>query len=253
MVRFLLLICIFMSSHCIYSIPQPEDLFSSEFDEPKSDHDLFLSKESDPLGPNFNVLAENLDESIFSSSDEATTMDPLVAQIDASASSENLFVADGSVDLNQLQSLCGTTGSFSNEALRARDGLSCPSTEGNENIEVPDLFQDPDAWWRRFSPQQKSPSEKQGATPLDSIIRIFGGVGREAKCPPEYPIRCCTDLISGYIPSLLNAPTLYYIKPLDCIASMFPFPVINGEIRYVPESSLVIDHKRRCNELTMHL
>ena len=219
MARLLLLICIFMSTKSIHSIPQPDDIFSSELDGSTSDPDVFLSDESNPLESSFNGLFEDMNDSIFRPSDEITTLDPLIVQTDAYPSSEDTLVADDSADPNQLQSLCRTEGTVSNDFLRPRDGLSCPSTERNENIQLPDLFQDPEAWRRRFSPQQKPPTDKQGAKPLDSILRLFGGFGGGATCPPEYPIRCCTDLISGYIP-YPNAPTLYYIKPLDCIASM---------------------------------
>lgn len=146
--------------------------------------------------------------------------------------------------------MCGTKGSVSNDVLRAREESSCPSTEGEENTELPDLFQDPEAWWRRFSPQQRPPSEKQGATPLDLLIKMLQGYGGGAKCPPDYPIRCCTDLISSYLPSN-NAPTLYFIKPLDCIAGMFPFSLSACEIPYMPENGLAVHRKRRYTELTM--
>lgn len=240
-----------MSTKCIHSIPKLDDIFSSEFVEPTSDPDLFLSDESNPLHSDFNGLSEDMDDSVFSPSDEVTTLDPLIVQADTYASSENPLVADGSADLNRLQSLCGTKDTVSNDFLRPRDGLSCPSTEENENIQLPDLFQDPEAWWRRFSPQQKPPSKNQGAKPLDSIIRMFGGFGGGATCPPEYPIRCCTDLISGYIP-YPNALTLYYIKPLDCIASTFLFPISAGEIQYVQGSGLAVDPERRYTDSTMH-
>lgn len=223
MVRFLLLIYIFLDLKVIHSIPQPEDLFSYGINEPNSDSGLFLSEEFNSSESNLDDLAGNPDESVFSFSDEATPMDPLIVHADAHAFSELFPAADGSVDLDQLQSLCDTKDGVSNDVLKARDDSSCPATAGKENIEVPDLFQDPEAWWRKFSPQQKPSSEKQGAGPLDSILRMLGGFGGGAKCPPEYPIRCCADLISGYVPSP-NAPTLYYIKPVDCIASMFPFP-----------------------------
>ena len=251
MVRFLFLIYIFVNLKFTHSIPQPEDIFSSEPNEPDFDSGLFPSEELNPLEPNLNDLAGDLDEVIFSPSDEATPVDPPILHADAYASSDNLF-ADGSVDLNQLQSLCETESGSLNDALRARDYSSCPSTEEKANIELPDLFQDPEAWWRKFPPQQKPSSERQDAGPLGSILRMFQGVGGAAGCPPEYPIRCCTDLISGYIPSP-NAPTLYFIKPLDCIASMFPFPLSASETRYVSESGPAKGYKRRCTKLTVYL
>lgn len=251
MARLLPLVFIFMITKRIHSIPQPEDVFSSDFDEPISDPGLFLSEESNPLESNFNDLSGGLDGSIFSSSDEAATLDPLAVQADAYASSENTLVADSSAGLNQLQSVCGTKGSVTNDFLKPRDGLSCPSTEGNENVQLPDLFQDPEAWWRRFSPRQKPPSQKQDETPLGSIIRMFKGFGGGAICPPEYPIRCCTDLISGYIPSP-NALTTYYIKPFDCIASIIPLPISARETQYMPDSGLDIDSERRYTDSTVH-
>lgn len=251
MVRFLLLIYIFVKLKFTHSVPQPEDIFSSEPNEPDSDFSLFSSEEFNPLEPNLNDFAGDLDEVIFSPSDEATPMDPSIVHVDAYASSDNL-VADGSVDLNQLQSLCGTQGGGFNDALRARDDSSCPSTEGKENIELPDLFQDPEAWWRKFPPQQEPPSEKQDAGPLRSIFRMFQGLGGAAGCPPEYPIRCCSDLISGYVP-YPNAPTIYSIKPLDCIASTFPFPLSASERRYVSGSGPAAECKRECTKLTVYL
>ena len=230
MMRSLLLMSFLLNLSYVSSIPQADDIFSAGLDEPDFDLDLLSSDELSPLEFNFNDLAENPDESIFSTSDEATIMDPFIVHADAHTASDNLLFDDGLVDLNQLQSLCGTEGSVSNDVLKARDDSSCPSTEGTENIKVPDLFQDSEAWWRKFPPQQNRPAKKQDATPLDSILRIFGGFGGGADCPPEYPIRCCTDLISGFVPSL------YFIKPVDCITSMLPFPLSFGETPNVPKS-----------------
>lgn len=250
--RFLLLVSFIVNLKFVHSLPQPDDIFSSGLSEPVSDLDLFSSEELNSLDPNFNDLSGNPDEPIFSPSDVATILDPLPVSADVYTPSDNLVVADGSVDTNQLQSFCGTKGSVSKDALKARDDSSCSPIEGKEKTRVPDLFQDPESWWRKFPLQQNPPSEKQGATPLDSFFKFFQGLGGGAQCPPDYPIRCCTDLISNYN-DFYNPRTLYYIKPLDCIPSMFPFPPFSGETPNMPESGLTVDDRRICTKLTTDL
>lgn len=243
MARYFFLISFFVNLNCIHCIPRPDDMFSLGLGEPDSDFDLFSPEEPNFSDSGFNDLTGNPDEVIFSPSDDFIATDPLTGHADAGTPLEDLFMTDNLMDFDQLQSSCETKGSVSNNVLKARDGSSCPSTEKNGNIELPDLFQDPEALWRKNPQQQPPPSEKQAASPLGSLLRMFERIGEETKCPPDFPVRCCTDLISGYTPSS-QGPTLYYIKPVDCLASMFPFLFPAGDTPNVLKSGLAVDYKR---------
>lgn len=218
----LLLVLFFAHIDPIYTAPWAENLFSPGFSEPGSDYDLFSSEGLSPLDANSNDLAGNLNEPIFGSADAPINLDTLTGDPDMYIPLDMLAAADGSVDSNALQSSCATEGSVPNDVLRTRDSLSCPSIEGQDKIQLPDLFQDPESVWPRLLPKLSSPSDKKGVRPFNSIFQFFdeltGGGGGE--CPPDYPIRCCTDQISGYA-YFVATPSIYYIRPADCLFSMF--------------------------------
>lgn len=220
--RSLLFIWGFAHINSIYTAPWAEDLFSPGFSEPGSDYNLFSSEGLNSFDADSNDLAGNLNEPIFGSADEATNLDALTGDPDMYIPLDNLVVADGLVDPDALQSFCATEGSVPNDVLRARDSSSCPSIEGQEQIQLPDLFQDPESAWPRLLPKLSSPSDKKEVGPFNSIFKFLdnltGGGGGE--CPPDYPIRCCSDQISGY-QYFVDAPSLYYIRPADCLFSMF--------------------------------
>jgi hypothetical protein len=196
----------------ICASPRPEVVFSSGTTESSYGANIESSEELDPLDLTSNV-AGNPHEPIFGSTHMA-----MATETDGYISSDNLFGTEGSVNPATLQSSCQSEDSAANDVLRARDGSSCSPINGKESVQLPELFQDPESWWRKFLPQGDPSSKKQGASPVDSFW-IFFDRKDQFKCPAEYPIRCCTDLLSGYNLNT-GAQTIYYIQPVDCIQSM---------------------------------
>ena len=217
--QFPILVRILVISDFTYIASGAENLFSPDLSQPISDVDLFTSGELTPL------LNSNVNEPISGFTEEDVKMDTLADNSGTFIPLENLNIADGLVDPNLLQSSCQTEGSVMDDALQARD-TSCPPNGGKESIAVPDLFRDPEAGWPRFLPQKKkASSEPQGLTALDSLLN-FLGLGEGTRCPPDYPIRCCSDFLSGWS-YFFDARPLYYIHPFDCSASELSVPFLS--------------------------
>lgn len=221
----------------ICASPRPEDVFSSGLTESNYDENTVSSGEPNPLDLNSNEVAWDPNKPIFDSTDDALTTEPPIIDTDGYISSDNIFGTEGSVDLTALQSSCqsGDSG-VTNDVLRARDSsTSCSPRSEKGPVQLPELFQGPESWWRRFLPKKGNPSspktQEQGQSPLDSFWRLFDGMD-QIICPAQYPIRCCTDLLSG-INFNTGAQTLYYIKPADCIQSKAP-PERSGAVFLFP-------------------
>jgi hypothetical protein len=206
--RSLLLVTLFANLDIIRTSPQFDDIVLDigGLNEPFPDELPFeWSEEPDPLDVNSHELIENTNEPFDFYTDVV------------SYNGREDFFLDDSMPLAALESTCEPGANVPNEILRTRDTTSCPST-GEENIELPELFQDPENSWGRKIPPGKAPAENHDMTPLDALWNFVFSSEEDSDCPPAYPLYCCTD-DSQRIGDLHRG-----VFPNDCVQGMYPTP-----------------------------
>ena len=198
------------------------NLFSSEGSDPLNIGSLDIAFNPD-LGDGSSGASSNIDDFHLDPNDDLnadlTTLSTL--GLDGSLTGSEITFDNLNLLENPSSDIPLEIASCGNEnegVLRAReDGLSCQNGQTKAPVNLPlDLFRDSEAAIRRFF-QKNSQTE-----PSMQVLPPSTSSDDSKKCPPDYPIRCCTNQVGEYSisPSL---QVLYFISKVLCLPGMSIF------------------------------
>lgn len=203
------------------------------------DLNVFSSEGSDPLdvssiniafNSNLGVSAgdetgSNINDFHLDPNDDFNTGSTTISTLGTDGSLTGSEITSDSLNLlenpsSEIPLEIASCGTENGGPLRAReDALSCTIGDHKAPVNLPlELFRNPDAAFRRLF-GKKTDSSTQPSTP---ILPPSASSDDSKKCPPDYPIRCCTNEVGEFTVGA-NLQTFYFVSPAMCIPSMLNF------------------------------
>ena len=229
------------------------NVFSSEGSDPLDVGSINIAFNSDLGVSGGDETGSNINDFHLDPNDDFNTGSTTISTLNIDGSFTGSETTSDNLNLlenpsNEIPLEIASCGTENGGPLRAReDTSSCTNGDHKAPINLPlELFRNPDAAFRRLF-DKKTGSETQPST---QILPPSTSSDDSKKCPPDYPIRCCTNEVGEFTVGA-NLQTYYLVSPAWCMTSMLNFskPLQNQLTFYVTSTI----EGRRVNDLCTQL